>query len=154
MQSFSRDPIPVELVTCERLQSPTLICSAASAKVKFQGGPVARRENRHRLLWVGSISSSHAEAVAGTANRVSSGLRQPHLKQRPFVAAPVAGPNGRSVSVSVSTPAGDHRQHSLQTGCTRPHRDRRLRVAMQSYALRPKAALQAARLVGTKLPFN
>lgn len=51
------------LLTCERLQSPTLICSAASAKVKFQGRPVARRENRHRLLWVESSSSRIETAV-------------------------------------------------------------------------------------------
>ena len=48
------------LVTCERLLSPTLICSRASAKVRFQGRPVTRQENRHRLLWVGSGSSIFA----------------------------------------------------------------------------------------------
>lgn len=45
------------LVTCERLLSPTLICSRALAKVRFQGRPVARRENRRRLLWVDGGSS-------------------------------------------------------------------------------------------------
>jgi hypothetical protein len=53
------------LVTCERLLSPTLICSMASAKVRFEGRPAARRENRHRLLWVG-----HGRPVSVDGRRV------------------------------------------------------------------------------------
>jgi len=40
--------------TRERLRSPTLICSTASAKVEFQSGQVVRPENRNWLVWVGS----------------------------------------------------------------------------------------------------
>lgn len=36
----------------ERPLSRTPICLPASANVKFQGEPIARRENRRRLLWV------------------------------------------------------------------------------------------------------
>jgi hypothetical protein len=43
--------------TRERPQSPTLICSTASAEVKFQDGPVVRPGNRHGLLGVVSRSS-------------------------------------------------------------------------------------------------
>ena len=44
----------VLLPACESSLSPTLTFSAASAKVKFQGRPVARLENRRWLLRVGS----------------------------------------------------------------------------------------------------
>jgi hypothetical protein len=53
------------LPTCERLLSPTLICLTASAKVEFQSRPVARQENRRRLLWVGSERSPPVGAVVG-----------------------------------------------------------------------------------------
>ena len=43
------------------LTSPTF--SAAWAKVKFQGRPVVRWENRRRLLWVGSTSSRTSDAA-------------------------------------------------------------------------------------------
>jgi len=39
----------------------------AWAKVKFQGRPVVRRENRRRLLWVERDSSLGEEAVVGLA---------------------------------------------------------------------------------------
>ena len=55
------------------------------------------------------------EAVADTANRVFSGLRQLHLAQRPFLAAPVAVPYGSFVAVSVSTRAGDDRLLTLHS---------------------------------------
>ena len=61
-----------------------------------------------------STSSSRAEAVADTANRVFSGIRQLHLAQRPFVAAPVTVPYGSFVAVSVSTRAGDDRLLTLR----------------------------------------
>ena len=48
------------LGTRERLLSLSLTFSAASAKVTFQGRPVARKENRRRLLWVGCGSSIFA----------------------------------------------------------------------------------------------
>lgn len=60
-----------------------------------------------------STSSSLAKAVAGAANRVSCGLRLLHLRQRTFAAPPVAGPNGRLVTVSACTNAGDDRQQPL-----------------------------------------
>jgi hypothetical protein len=69
----------------------------------------------HWLLRVGSTSSSRAEAVADTANRVFSGLRQLHLAQRPLVAAAVAVTNGSFVEVSVSTRAGDDWLLTLET---------------------------------------
>ena len=44
----------VLLPACESPLSPTLTFSAALANVKFLSRPAARRENRRRLLWVGS----------------------------------------------------------------------------------------------------
>ena len=62
---------------------------------------------------VGTTSSSCEGAVVGTASRLAIGLRPLHLKQRPFETASVAGPNGRLVPVSVSTPAGHQRRQPL-----------------------------------------
>lgn len=42
MQSFNRDPPPVDARRLRRPQSPPLTFSTTSAKVKFQGIPVAR----------------------------------------------------------------------------------------------------------------
>ena len=38
----------------ERSQSSALICTTASTKVKFQGGPAVHPGSRRRLLWVES----------------------------------------------------------------------------------------------------
>lgn len=47
------------------LSSATL--STTSAKVKFMVDLLARRENRHRLLWVGTVSPGDGVAVGGRA---------------------------------------------------------------------------------------
>ncbi len=53
IEPFGRDLSRPSAGKRERPQSPTLICSKASAKVKFQGGPVVHAENCRGLLWVG-----------------------------------------------------------------------------------------------------
>jgi hypothetical protein len=85
------------------------------------------------LVRVGTASSSRAEAVADTANRLASGLRQLHLKQRPFVAAPVAGPSGRLVAVSVSRPAGSQGRQPLLSRPQSHSRVRAIRAQLRRY---------------------
>ena len=53
--------------TRERPLSPPLALSAARAKVKFQGRPVARREIVHGQQWVGSAWSADQAADVGLA---------------------------------------------------------------------------------------
>lgn len=47
------------------------------------------------VLWVETASSSGAEAVAGSVNGPRRSYDSSTPEQRPFVAAPVAGPYGR-----------------------------------------------------------
>jgi len=57
----------------------------ASAKVKFQGKPAVRSENRSRLLWVETLNSRRRRPVVVTITKWKScrrTLRRPHRPRR------------------------------------------------------------------------
>lgn len=56
----------------ERSQSSALICTTASTKVKFQGGPAVHPGSRRRLLWV---DCSRCRAARELPRAVQSGRR-------------------------------------------------------------------------------
>lgn len=68
--------------TRERPHSPTAICSRASPKVRFQGGPVVRPENRHRRLWVVCRSSTFARGRSLRCIERTSNWKRPSVLQQ------------------------------------------------------------------------
>jgi hypothetical protein len=80
-------------------------------------GRASASQPRECRLRVETTSSSREGAVVDTASRLAVGQRPLHLEQRPFETASGAGPNGRLVPVSVSTPAGHQRRQPLHNGC-------------------------------------
>ena len=115
---------------CERPLSSPPTLSATWANVKFQGGPDVRWENRRRLLWVDSASSSLRAAVVRPAPDVkrrwprrttATEVSSPHLdvdrcqlsrySGRPSRKPPPA-PMGRYAKLSIAT---QRRHQPLQT---------------------------------------
>jgi len=113
MPSFSRDGTLTRstLLDFERLLSQTLICWRASAKVRFQSRPVARRKNRQRLLCVGmGRSAPRRPVVQPSADRVAA-----------------VGVDGELVVPATSGHPSGQKTAAPMTGLTYSHRPRWMR---------------------------